>query len=194
MAVDTPRKRRSSIPGSLPLPDGDIDSGDQRTVSDVYDSSTSSTPPVGGVDTARGRRSATPGVLPKPDGSIDAGDRRTVSGVYDRTPDDGVADTGTDLLVLSVVRIRVDVKITKDRGSGTTSASVPVTVPFNKTFADIISLDAFPVSNAGQKIFRVIDFVDAPDPTSFDLRFFDETGTQLALDFGWVAEGILKSS
>lgn len=105
-----------------------------------------------------------------------------------------VADTGTDFLAISNASLRVDTKIVKDRGEGTSSASVAVTITFNKTFADIISIDVFPVQNSGQKIIRVIDFVDAADPTSFNVRLYNEAGTQLALPFGWTAEGVLKYS
>lgn len=146
------------------------------------------------IDSERKRRSTIPGVLPKPDGSIDAGDRRTVSVVYDYT-DDELPDTGTDLLAITHVLLRVDVKIVKDRGSGMSSDSAPVTITFNKTFADIVTIDVFPVSNAGLKITRVIDFDDLPDPTSFAVTLIDDdTGDPIALPFGWIAEGVLKYS
>ena len=143
------------------------------------------------IDSAKKRKAAVPGTLPTPDGAIDAGDRGQVVGVYNQfaTP-----DTGTDLLIISAMVTTVDVKTVRDRGSGVSSATVPVTVSFNKIFADIISLDVFPIQNTGQKIYRVIDFVDTPDPTDFEVMFFDNSGTQLALNFGWMAEGILKYS
>lgn len=155
------------------------------------------------TDTARKRRSSIPGTLPEPDGTIDAGDRGASLGVYDPTgsggggggggdEDDLVEDTGTAFLVLDNIRVKVDVKISRDRGSGTSSASGPVTVNFNKTFADIRNLDVFPIQNSGAKIYRVIDFVDAPDPTSFNVEFYNSAGTRLALDFGWEASGVLK--
>ena len=105
-----------------------------------------------------------------------------------------VADTGTDYCKITFIRTRVDVKITRDRGTGTSSNVAPVTVTFNKTFADIISIDVFPVTNSTEKIHRVINFVDAPDPVSFDLTLISDAGVQLTLPFGWVVEGILKSS
>lgn len=192
--VDTERKRRSTVPHQIPRPDDEIDAGDRRTLSDVYDPTTPPPAATGGLDSPTKRRSATPGTFPKADGTIDAGDRRHATAVYDPTEHaDLTPDTGTAILAITAVRNRVDSKISRDRGRGTSSASGAVTVTFNKEFADIITLDAFPVTNTGQKIFRVIDFVDAPDPVSFDLRFFDHSGTQLALDFGWDASGILKS-
>lgn len=145
------------------------------------------------IDTAAKRKAAVPGTLPTPDGTIGAADRAHVAGVYPLVSDE-VEDTGTALVVISAISITVDVKTVRDRGSDTSSAGAAVTVSFNKTFADIISLDVFPIQNTGQKIYRVIDFVDAADPTDFDVRFYDNSGTQLALDFGWVAEGILKYS
>ena len=145
------------------------------------------------IDSAKKRKAAVPGTLPTPDGAIDAADRAQVAGVYSQFSD-SVPDTGTDLIRITAVAISVDVKTVRDRGDGTSSASTAVTISFNKVFADIISIDVFPIQNAGEKLYRVIDFLDAPDPTSFDVRFYDNTGTQVARDFGWTAEGILKYS
>lgn len=195
MPIDTAKKRRSSVAGTLPTADGAIDAGDRQASTGLYDPTTGGGGGGGGGGSGSSRRaSLVPGVLPDPTGTIDATERRLATGVYDREADSGTADTSAAVMFLWNVRNRVDVKITKDRGSGTSSASVAVTVPFNKNFADIILLDAFPISNTGQKIFRVIDFVDAPDPASFDVRFYDNSGTQLAVDFGWEATGVLRSS
>lgn len=145
------------------------------------------------IDSERKRRSTIPGTLPSPDGTIDEGDRRTSLDVYEGDTSPAV-DTGQAILILRNIRNRVDVKITRDRGTDTSSASAAVTVSFNKTFADIIAIDVFPVQNAGTKIYRVIDFVDAPNPVSFNVRLYNDAGTQLAIPFGWEASGILKSS
>lgn len=145
------------------------------------------------IDSAKKRAATIPGQLPTPDGTIDAADRGQVANVYFQASDT-TPDTGDALVRLTAVKVTVDIKTVRDRGSDTSSATLPVTVAFNKTFADVISIDVFPVQNAGTKIYRVIDFVDAPDPTSFDVRFYDNAGTQLALDFGWVVEGVLKYS
>lgn len=145
------------------------------------------------IDSAKKRAAAIPGQLPTPDGAIDAADRGQVAGVYFQAAD-SEPDTGTALVKISAVRITVDVKTVRDRGDSSSSAVAPVTVNFNKIFADVISIDVFPVQNSSQKIYRVIDFDDTPDPSSFDVTFFDDSGTQLALDFGWTVEGILKYS
>lgn len=106
------------------------------------------------------------------------------------------ADTGTDYMYVTGANLRVDTKIVKDRGSSTSSTGGAVTVNFNKTFADIISIDVFPIStNPTQQISRVINFVDAADPTSFTVSLYDNaTGLRIALPFGWTAEGVLKYS
>ena len=106
---------------------------------------------------------------------------------------DAEADTGTGLVKVTNLRNRVDVKKVTDRGQSTSSATLAVTVNFNKDFADVSKIDVFPISNSSQKIFRVINFVDAPNPTSFSVLLFNEAGTQLALDFTWEAEGVLTS-
>ena len=98
------------------------------------------------------------------------------------------------LVKVSSLRVRVDVKISRDRGKGLSNASTPVTVNFNKTFADITNLDATPISNTGEKLFRVIDFEDVPDPTSFDITIINSAGTQVAREFSWEASGVLKTA
>lgn len=98
------------------------------------------------------------------------------------------------LLLLSSVRVRVDVKISNDRGRGTSSAGGPVTITFNKQFADITMLDAWPVSNAGEELKRIISFDDIPDPPGFDIEIYDSTGTPVVRDFRWEASGVLKTA
>lgn len=114
-------------------------------------------------------------------------------GLQDTGP---VLGFGTDIVIFRAIRAKVDVKISRDRGSGTSSASAAVTVTFNKTFADIRMLDAWPIDNTpGRRLSRVISFVDAPDPVSFNVEFYDEaTGNRVAVPFGWEASGVLKGA
>lgn len=96
------------------------------------------------------------------------------------------------LVKFTSIRFRADVKISRDRGKATSSASALVTVNFNKVFADISNIDVTPVSSSSERLFRTIVFTDAPDPTSFQVEFYDSVGTRVARDFFWEASGVLK--
>lgn len=102
-------------------------------------------------------------------------------------------DTGEGIVVISNLRNRVDVKKITDRGESNSHLTLPVTITFNKDFADVSKIDVFPISSSGLLIFRIIDFVRAPNPTSFDVILKDENGVQLAIPFTWEAEGVLTS-
>ena len=84
--------------------------------------------------------------------------------------------------------LRLDRKIITDGGKGTTTASGALTVTFNKTFRDIRKLIVQPWGT-GER-WEEIDFDDLPNPTDFDLRIYDENGTQIESAFSWSAEGI----
>lgn len=84
--------------------------------------------------------------------------------------------------------LRLDRKIITDGGKGTSLASGALTVTFNKTFRDIRKLIVQPFGTGVR--WEEIDFDDVPNPTDFDLRIYDDTGTQIASSFTWSAEGI----
>lgn len=108
--------------------------------------------------------------------------------------DTGIAGGGTDLVRLSAIRLRADVKVSRDWGEGTSSAGGLVTVTFNKVFADIRNLTVTPYALAGDdKLYPVIVFVDAPDPTDFEFEVRDSGGTRVVRDFKWEASGVLKN-
>ena len=87
----------------------------------------------------------------------------------------------------------VDVKISTDRGSASSLTYGPVTVAFNKDFADIRALNVTPVSTGGERLYCVVDFVDIANPTDFSVEIWNEAGTsRLAKNFYWVASGVLN--
>jgi len=89
------------------------------------------------------------------------------------------------------VRLRISLKHKRDAGSGTSDDMAPATVPFNKDFIDVRSITVTPAFNALYPVIAVYDFVDVPNPTSFDVYCFrSDTGVQVENDFSWAAEGV----
>lgn len=87
----------------------------------------------------------------------------------------------------------VDVKIATDRGSESSLTTGPVTVTFNKDFADIRALNVTPLTVGGQRLYCVVDFTDVADPVSFDVEIWNEAGTsRVATTFYWLASGVLN--
>ena len=94
----------------------------------------------------------------------------------------------TGVVKIGNPHLRLDRKIITDGGKGTSSATVAVTVTFNKTFRDIRKLIVQPYG-VGRR-WEEIDFDDVPNPSDFDLRIYDENGDQIASAYTWSAEGI----
>lgn len=89
------------------------------------------------------------------------------------------------------LHLRIDVKRETDSGQGTANSSDSggTVFYFNKTFKDI---DAITVTvKQTVRRFVVVDFVDAPDPTSFKVLVFDESGTRVTETIYWIARGIV---
>ena len=99
----------------------------------------------------------------------------------------------TDIYELSSLNIIVDVKEITDSGSSITDSTPDnfVTVNFNKSFMDIISIVVTPNIVGGDNIVAVYDFVDSGNPTSFDVYTFNgEDGSEAYdVNFSWVARG-----
>lgn len=89
------------------------------------------------------------------------------------------------------LRVRLDVKKAVDSGNILADASdvlgTPVT--FNKAFKDIDSLTATVQETAEFTV--VIDFVDVPNPTSFNVFVFDSAGVRATKTVYWKARGII---
>jgi predicted phage tail protein len=94
-----------------------------------------------------------------------------------------------DLLQLSALNIRLDIKIKNDMGNGTANAGDTggTTVNFNVPFADIESIGVTPSGTTPR--IAIYDFVDAPNPTSFKVLLFDTAGNRVSGPFSWQARG-----
>jgi hypothetical protein len=94
-----------------------------------------------------------------------------------------------DLLQLSELNVRLDVKIKNDMGNGTANSGDAggTTVNFNVTFVDIESISVTPSGTTAT--IAIYDFVDAPNPTSFKVLLFDTSGNRVSGPFSWQARG-----
>ena len=97
---------------------------------------------------------------------------------------------GDDLLLITGLNIRLDVKNKNDGGSGTANAgdSGGTVVSFNVGFTDVQSISVTPSGTAPR--LAVYDFVDVPNPTSFKVLLFDTNGNRVTGDFSWTAKGV----
>ena len=95
-----------------------------------------------------------------------------------------------DLLVLSALNVRLDVKQKSDFGKGTANSGDTggTTVNFNATFTDVDSISVTPLTTSA--VIAVYDFVDTPNPTSFKVLLFNTSGTRISGDFSWAAQGV----
>jgi len=95
-----------------------------------------------------------------------------------------------DLLLVTALNVRLDVKLKNDAGSGTAAAadSGGTQVNFNLAFTDIQSISVTPSGTTAR--IAVYDFVDAPNPTGFKVLLFDTNGTRVSGGFSWSAKGV----
>jgi hypothetical protein len=96
---------------------------------------------------------------------------------------------GDDLLQISALNVRLDVKIKNDMGNGTANAGDVggTVVNFNAVFVDIESIGVTPSGTTPR--IAIYDFVDAPNPTSFKVLLFDTAGNRVSGPFSWQARG-----
>jgi len=102
----------------------------------------------------------------------------------------------TDIIKVTQLGIRLDIKEKSDAGSGTALASDVggTTVNFNKAFVDISSIVVTPqisdTPNDPKDIIAVYDFVDSPSPTTFSVYLFRaSTGARVDGPFSWAVRG-----
>jgi len=97
---------------------------------------------------------------------------------------------GDDLFVISALNVRVDAKLRNDFGTGTANSadSGGTTVTFGVPFVDVQSISVTPATTSA--VIAVYDFVDVPNPTSFKVLLFNNSGTRVSGNFSWSARGV----
>ena len=102
-----------------------------------------------------------------------------------------VAGTGSEILQVDSLRVRLDLKQKTDEGR-VEVATNGVTVNFNESFVDILSITVTPESTSN--ILAVYDFTDVPNPTHFHIYLFNPTNGADASGAGkyvsWIARGL----
>lgn len=97
---------------------------------------------------------------------------------------------GDDLVTVTGLNVRFDVKLRNDAGTATANSadSGGTTVTFNVAFVDVESITVTPKGTSAR--IAVYDFVDVPNPTSFKVLLFDTAGTRVSGDVSWSVKGI----
>jgi len=97
---------------------------------------------------------------------------------------------GDDLVSISGLNVRFDVKLKNDSGvvSAVSTDSGGTTVAFSVSFVDVTSITVTPKGTAAR--IAVYDFVDAPNPTSFKVLLFDTSGNRVSGDVSWSVKGV----
>jgi hypothetical protein len=101
-----------------------------------------------------------------------------------------VGSSRTAVGKLSQINVRIDLKGLSDTGVATCNSGDVggTTVSFNRTFIDVDSITVTPRSSTA--CYAVVDFTDAPNPTSFKILVFDINGNRVTKDVGWTASGV----
>lgn len=97
---------------------------------------------------------------------------------------------GDDLLLLTRLNYKLEIKLRKDFGNAQSYASdtAGTTVNFNIDFVDVQSITVTPSGTAAR--IAIYDFVDTPNPTSFKVLLFDTNGNRVSGGFSWSAQGV----
>ena len=93
------------------------------------------------------------------------------------------------LTKITNLKLTIDVKIKNDTGTETASAtdSGGTTVNFNVTFVDVQGIAVTP--NTTSAVIAVVDFQDAPNPTSFKVLLYNTSGVRVSGNFTWQCRG-----
>ena len=116
--------------------------------------------------------------------SVFATDFRFIKIRYDFT-----SPGNDDLITITGLNIRLDVKLKSDAGNVVANAADVggTTVNFNVQFVDVESITVTPSGTSPR--LAIYDFVDAPYPTSFKVLLFDLNGNRASGTVGWAAKG-----
>jgi hypothetical protein len=109
---------------------------------------------------------------------------------YIRAQYDFASAGGDDLLQITGLNVRLDVKQRTDSGTATANSadSGGTTVNFNIAFIDVDSVSVTPLTTSA--VIAVYDFVDVNNPSSFKVLLFNTSGTRVSGNFSWSARGV----
>lgn len=98
-----------------------------------------------------------------------------------------------DKSLIELFNIIFNISVHEETDSGSATADEDdvdgTVVLFNKAFKDIIAIQVTPVSIEAR--FPVVNFTDAPNPTSFKVLMYDAAGVRVTCPFSWTARGVL---
>lgn len=108
---------------------------------------------------------------------------------YLRVTLDFTCSAGANVIKCEGLNVKLANKLKTDAGSDTavSTDSGGTTVTFGLSFVDIVSITATPRGTAART--AIVNFTDAPNPTTFKVLLFDMAGTRMSGDFDWVARG-----
>jgi hypothetical protein len=97
---------------------------------------------------------------------------------------------GDDLITVTGLNVRFDVKLRNDAGTVTANSadSGGTTVTFNVAFADVQSITVTPKGTSAR--IAIYDFVDVANPTSFKVLLFDTAGSRVSGEASWSVKGV----
>ena len=103
---------------------------------------------------------------------------------------DFASSGGDDLVSITGLNVRFDVKLKSDSGvvSAVSTDSGGTSVAFNVSFVDVASITVTPKGTSAR--IAVYDFIDAPNPTSFKVLLFDTSGNRVSGDVSWSVKGV----
>ncbi len=98
--------------------------------------------------------------------------------------------TPLDWCVVTEVQLEVQVKEVTDTGTSAVAAgdSSGTTITFTKDFLDVSAIVV--TSQGTAELKPVVDFTDAPNPTSFKVLLFDAAGARVSGTVRWNARGV----
>ena len=92
----------------------------------------------------------------------------------------------TDFSLIRDIETRLSVKIKNDSGNVNVTSN-PTNVQFGTDFIDVASITTTPQGTS--PLVAVVDFLDAPNPTDFDIYLFDQQGNPATGTVRWSARG-----
>jgi hypothetical protein len=110
---------------------------------------------------------------------------------YLRTLIEFSAANDDSMIALSSFYVKLDVKKEVDSGwvNALASDTSGTVVNFSKTFKDIDGIEC--TTDSASPITVIVDFTDAPNPTSFKVLCFDSSGRRVDQTVYWIARGIV---